>query len=112
MNVAFVTHDGMLVHPKFDHVLAGCTSLRLLELARQSQNQVGLKGVEVRDIAVADALASREMLLIGSSVRVAPVVHWDEHVIGGGRPGPIAKALLRLLDDDMRSGDRLIPVPY
>ncbi|HUP40081.1 MAG TPA: aminotransferase class IV, partial [Vicinamibacterales bacterium] len=33
MNVAFVTNHGALVHPKFDHVLAGCTSLRLLELA-------------------------------------------------------------------------------
>jgi 4-amino-4-deoxychorismate lyase len=112
MNVAFVTRDGVLVHPKFDHVLSGCTSLRLLELARMLQSQELLHGVEVGDIAVADALASREMLLLGSSVRVAPVVQWDEHVIGDGRPGPVARALLRLLDEDMRSGDRLIPVPY
>src|SRR5688500_1121287 len=33
MNVAFVTRDGALVHPRFEHILAGCTSLRLLELA-------------------------------------------------------------------------------
>ena len=33
MNVAFVTADGVLRHPKFDHILSGCTSLRLLELA-------------------------------------------------------------------------------
>ena len=33
MNVAFVTQDGVLRHPKFDHILSGCTSLRLLELA-------------------------------------------------------------------------------
>src|SRR6187397_1261014 len=33
MNVAFVTSDGVFRHPKFEHVLAGCTSLRLLELA-------------------------------------------------------------------------------
>jgi branched-subunit amino acid aminotransferase/4-amino-4-deoxychorismate lyase len=33
MNVAFVTEDGVLRHPTFEHVLAGCTSLRLLELA-------------------------------------------------------------------------------
>ena len=112
MNVAFVTRDGVLVHPKFDHVLTGCTSLRLLELAPLLQGQKLLQGVEVGDIAVSDALASREMLLLGSSVKVAPVVQWDEHVIGDGRPGPVAKALLRLLDEDMRSGDRLIPVPY
>ena len=34
MNVAFVTQDGVLRHPKFERVLPGCTSLRLLDLAR------------------------------------------------------------------------------
>ena len=71
-----------------------------------------LNGIEVRDIPVADARASREMLLLGSSVKVAPIVQWDEQAIGDGKPGPVAKALLRLLDEDMRSGDRLIDVPY
>ena len=33
MNVAFLSADGILKHPKFDHILSGCTSLRLLELA-------------------------------------------------------------------------------
>src|SRR5512134_1810674 len=33
MNVAFVTSDGALTHPKFDHILSGCTSRRLLQLA-------------------------------------------------------------------------------
>ena len=37
---------------------------------------------------------------------------WDGQPIGDGKPGPIAKALLELLDEDMRSGDRLIDVPY
>jgi 4-amino-4-deoxychorismate lyase len=112
MNVAFVTSDAVLAHPKFDHILSGCTSLRLLELARLLRDQGLLQGVEVRDIPVADALASREMLLLGSSVKVAPIVQWDAHVIGDGRPGPVAKALLRLLEEDMRQGDRLIAVPY
>ena len=55
-----------------------------------------LKGVEVCDIPVADARAAREMLLLGSSVKVAPIVEWDGQPIGDGRPGPIAKALLEL----------------
>ena len=93
----------MLVHPKFDHILAGCTSLRLLELAQRSAGQGLLKGVEVRDIPVAEARASREMLLFGSSVKVAPIVQWDEQMIGDGKPGPVSKALLQLLDEDMRS---------
>ncbi|HEY5617073.1 MAG TPA: aminotransferase class IV [Vicinamibacterales bacterium] len=112
MNVAFVTRDGVLAHPKFDHILSGCTSLRLLELAHRLRDEGLLTGVEVRDIPVADARACREMLLLGSSVKVAPIVQWDAQTIGDGKPGPVAKALLRLLEEDMRSGDRLIAVPY
>jgi len=112
MNVAFVTGAGVLVHPKFDHILAGCTSLRLLELARKLVDQRLLAGIEVRDIPVAEARAAREMLLLGSSIKVASVVQWDGSPIADGKPGPIARALLQLLEDDMRTGDRLITVPY
>jgi 4-amino-4-deoxychorismate lyase len=112
MNVAFVTADGVLRHPKFDHILSGCTAVRMLELARGLVASGVLKGVEVVDIPVAEARAATEMLLIGSSVRVAPIVQWDGQPIGNGRPGPIAKALLDVVDDDMRTGDRLIDVPY
>ena len=113
MNVAFITADGMLKHPKFDHILSGCTSLRLLELATRLQTTGVLKGVQVCDIPVAEARAAREMLLIGSSVKVAPIVEWDGKPIGDGKPGPIARALRDLLQNDMRSAtDRLIDIPY
>jgi len=112
MNVAFVTQDGVLRHPKFERVLPGCTSLRLLDLARSLASRGVLNGVEVCDIPVADARAAREMVLLGSSVKVAPIVEWDGRPIGNGKPGPIAKALLDLMEEDMRSGDRLIEVPY
>jgi 4-amino-4-deoxychorismate lyase len=112
MNVAFVTRNGVLAHPKFDHILAGCTSLRMLELAAVLKDQGLVKAIEVRDIPVSEARASREMLMLGSSVKVAPIVQWDDQMIGDGKPGPVSKALLKLLDDDMHSGDRLIEVPY
>jgi 4-amino-4-deoxychorismate lyase len=112
MNVAFVTRLGVLAHPKFDHILAGCTSLRMLELAPALKDEGLLTGVEVRDIPVDEARASREMVLLGSSVKVAPVVQWDGRPIGNGAPGPVASGLLRLLEKDMRSSDRLIDVPY
>jgi 4-amino-4-deoxychorismate lyase len=112
MNVAFVTADGVFKHPKFHHVLAGCTSLRLLELAPALVTRGLLTGVEVCDIPVGEARRAREMFLLGSSIKVAPVVAWDGQPIGDGRPGPVAKALLQLLEDDMRTSDRLIDVPY
>jgi 4-amino-4-deoxychorismate lyase len=110
MNVAFVTHDDELVHPRFDHILSGCTSLRLLELAQTLVKQGTLKGVRVDHISMDEALAAKEMLLIGSSVKVAGIVQWDSEKIGDGKPGPISRALLALLEEDMRSGDRLIEV--
>jgi len=112
MNVAFVSQDDVLMHPKFDHILSGCTSLRLLELAQTLVTRGQLKDVRVTDLSMEDAIASKEMLLIGSSVRVAGIVQWDAHTIGNGKPGPISRALLELLEEDMRSGDRLIDVPY
>ncbi len=108
MNVAFVTGDGVLRHPKFDHILSGCTSLRLLALAPALVAQGLITAVEVCDIPAADARAAREMMLIGSSIKVAPIVEWDKAPIHDGKPGPVTKALLDLLDHDMRHGlDRL-----
>ncbi len=112
MNVAFVSADGVFRHPKFDYILSGCTSRRLLELAPALQSRGLLKGVEVCDIPVAEARGAREMLLIGSSVKVAPIVEWDGAPVGDGKPGEVTRALLQLLEEDMRSGDRLIDVPY
>ncbi len=112
MNVAFVTRDGAFAHPKFEQILAGCTVLRLLELARVLRDRGLVTDVTVRDIPVEEARASREMLLVGSSVKVAPIVQWDDRPIGDGKPGPVADALRRLLEQDMRSSDRLVEVTY
>jgi branched-subunit amino acid aminotransferase/4-amino-4-deoxychorismate lyase len=54
-----------------------------------------------------------EMMLIGSSIKIAPVVEWDGQKIGDGKPGPIAKKLLEMWNEDARSAaDQLVPVPY
>ena len=56
---------------------------------------------------------STSSLLIGSSIKVAPIVEWDAKPVGDGTPGPVARALRELLDQDMRSGrGRLIEVSY
>jgi 4-amino-4-deoxychorismate lyase len=113
MNVAFVTEDGILKHPTFDHILSGCTSLRLLELATALRARKLIRDVRVCDIPVAEARAAREMMLFGSSVKVAPVVEWDRKPVGDGKPGPVSRALRELLEQDMRAAkDRLIEVPY
>ncbi len=113
MNCAFVTRDGVLRHPKFDSILSGCTVKRLLALASRLVERGLIQDVAVDDVSVAEAKAAAEMMFVGSSIYVAPVVRWDDQVIGDGKPGPVTKAMRELLEEDMRSGEgMLIDVPY
>jgi 4-amino-4-deoxychorismate lyase len=113
MNVAFVTRDRIFRHPPFDAILSGITVQRLLELARRLAEQGELSDIRIGDVSLAEGREAAEMMLVGSSVKVAPVVQWDGKPIGDGKPGPIAKKLLQLWREDIRSAtDQLIPVPY
>ncbi|MFQ5851389.1 MAG: aminotransferase class IV [Candidatus Binatia bacterium] len=113
MNVAFVTRDRVLRHPPFDAILSGITVQRMLHLARYLVEQGDLRGIAVADVSVEEGRAAAEMLLIGSSIRVAPVVRWDGQPVGDGKPGPIGRKLLDLWRQDVRAAsDQLVRVPY
>lgn len=113
MNVAFVTQDRVFCHPAFDAILLGITVQRVFQLAERLVNQGELRKIVVGDISVVDGKAAAEMLLIGSSIKVAPVVQWDGQPIGDGKPGPVARKLLDLWrEDTIGATDQLLPVPY
>ncbi len=113
MNAAFVTRDGVFRHPAFDAILTGITIQRILHLAQGLVDQGELQDIVIGDIPVDEGRSAAEMMLVGSSIKVAPVVQWDGQPIGDGRPGPIAKKLLALWREDTINGaDQLIPVPY
>jgi len=113
MNVAFVTRDRVFRHPPFDAILSGITVQRILELARRLVEQGDLRDIRVADISVEEGHRAAEMMLIGSSIKVAPVVSWDDRPIGDGKPGPIARKLLDLWHEDVRAApDQLVRVPY
>jgi len=113
MNVAFVTKDRVFRHPPFDAILSGITIQRVLELARRLVQQGELKKILIADIPVSEGRAAAEMMLIGSSIKVAPVVQWDGQAIGDGKPGPTAKKLLEMWQEDTQSAsDQLVPVAY
>lgn len=113
MNVAFVTHDRVLRHPAFDAILSGITVQRILVLARRLVASGQLRDIVVGEVPVDEGKAAAEMFLVGSSIKVAPVVEWDGQPIGDGTPGPITRTLLDMWREDTRRGaDQLIPVPY
>ena len=112
MNVAFVTRNSIFRHPYFDAILSGITIQRVLDFARRLVQEGELKEVRVGDIPVNEGRQAAEMMLIGSSIKVAPVVEWDRQPIGDGKPGQITKKLLNMWNDDLHSADQLVPVPY
>lgn len=113
MNVAFITQDRVFRHPPFDSILPGITIQRMLQLARRLVEQGELSEIRIGEITVSEGRKAAEMLLVGSSIKVAPVVEWDGKAVGDGRPGPIAKKLLDLWLEDVRTAsDQLVPVAY
>jgi len=113
MNVAFVTRDGVFRHPPFDAILSGITIQRVLKLAERLVAQGDLKGIRVADVPISEGQEAREMMLIGSSIKVAPVVEWNGRRLGDGKPGPISRKLLKLWEEDtVSASDQLTPVPY
>lgn len=85
VNVAFITKDGELVLPFFDKILSGCTAVRLLELAPKLVEQGRLKGVRTGHLTVEEGKAAAEMMYVGSTLPILPVIMWDEKPIGDGK---------------------------
>jgi D-alanine transaminase len=86
----FAVVDGVLrTHPANNLVLPGVTRDLLLEMARAS-------GIRVREdaITLAELLAADEVFLSGTTTDVTPVIAIDGRPVGGGAPGPTARALL------------------
>jgi 4-amino-4-deoxychorismate lyase len=76
MNVAFVSQDNVLVHPKFDHILSGCTSMRLIELAQKLVKSGQLKDVKVAHITMPATLTELPIKSISFAASASAIVTW------------------------------------
>lgn len=86
----FAVIDGTLTtHPENNRILAGITRKYVLEIARAQHLPVR------EDFFTIDDLRRAQEVMITSSIQeVVPVVRIDSHLVGNGKPGPIAKQLL------------------
>jgi len=90
-NAWIVTEAGRLVTRPADHaILKGITRTVLFDAVKAQ----GL-AVEERAFTLVEAYAAREAFVTAASQIVLPVVRIDGHVIGDGKPGPLAIALRR-----------------
>lgn len=84
VNVAFISQDKELILPSFDKILSGCTAMRLIELAPKLVEQGRLKGVRTGSLTVEEAKGAAEMMYVGSTLPILPIVVWDDVSIGDG----------------------------
>jgi branched-subunit amino acid aminotransferase/4-amino-4-deoxychorismate lyase len=69
-------------------VLPGCTRAKVIMWA-EGQG----RSVERANLTIDDVLAADEIFLTNSSWGVLPVVRIERHEVGGGKPGPVARAM-------------------
>ena len=89
----FVAEGRVLRTPPLSaQILEGITRRKVIELARQA-------GFEVREEALLpqDLWRATEVFITSTVREVLPIVRIDEHRVGSGQPGPIARQLRRAL---------------
>jgi branched-chain amino acid aminotransferase len=112
-NVALITRDREFKTPTFRHSLQGTTLTRLIELAKNLVEDGMLRGISQPDISREEAYDAAEMMFVGTTLKVLPIVEFDGHRIGEGRPGPIGSRLRAEIERDMQENESLLtPVPY
>ena len=110
-NVVVLTQDDILKFPHFARTLAGITAKRVFELADLLVREKRIKGVRFDPIPLEDAHRAKEMMLVGTSINILPIVSHDGRQIGQGIPGPVYSELSDLLQEDMRENADLLTEP-
>jgi len=107
-NVGLVTEDRRFLVPRFERILRGTTVTRVLELAESMVASGHLTEVGEMNITPRQAYEAAELMMFGTTFDVLPVVRYDDHVIGTGRPGPFFRMFLTALREDMRHNSRML----
>lgn len=87
-NVMAVFGGRLITPPKTNYILAGITRGYVLELCREISipfTEAPLFEAEIRN--------ADELMIVGTTVEVTPVIAVDNAVIGSGRPGPVTRKL-------------------
>jgi len=106
-NFGLVDSQNVLRLPRAAHILEGTTVKRAAELAGELVADGRLAGVEQGDLQVEELRKAREVMLFGTTLDVLPVGRIDGSPVGGGRPGPVAAELRRLIQQDQAGNDEL-----
>jgi D-alanine transaminase len=87
-NICFVKGDLIITPPLNNFILAGITRKVVLSLC----NQIGIT-FEERIISISELKDFNEIILLGTTTEVTPVIEIDGIIVNDGKPGPICRLL-------------------
>lgn len=97
---AYIVKDGKVITRGLSNrILAGCTRKALMRLAQEHKVTI-----EERLFTPEEAYGADEAFLTSATTFVMPIVEIDGKRIGGGQPGPVARALRRFYLDEVAKG--------
>ena len=110
-NIFVVWEGRMITPPAAASILDGITRKSAVQIARD----LGIEVIE-RDIARAELYLADEVFMTGTAAELVPVREIDDHVVGGGTPGEITRAVQAAFEDALHGRDEryrawLDPVP-
>ncbi len=103
-NVFVVTAGRLATPPESAGILAGITRAHILRAARD----LGVPADEL-DLARDDLYRADEVFITSSIRELLPVVRVEDHTVGAGVPGPVARALHRRFRESVGMGDQPMP---
>jgi len=92
-NFMAVFDNKLVTTPLSNYILGGITRKLVLDLC-----QIAKIEVEERPIFEKDIYMASEMMIVGTTVEITPIVRMDNVVFKDGKPGPVAKILQAALN--------------
>ena len=96
-NIIIVDNSGRLCRPPLERILRGCTMIRVLDLASIHSTT---KAVIEHRISADEIINAHEVMMVGTTIDVLPVIEFEGTKIGRGTVGPVARHLYELLIQD------------
>ena len=87
-NFMAVFDDVVVTSPLTNYILGGITRKIVLELCKKENIKV-----EERPVFEKDILSASEMMIVGTTVEITPIVKMNHAVIRDGKPGPVVRTL-------------------
>ena len=103
-NVFVVSGGRVATPPESAGILPGITRAHVIAAARA----LGVP-LEEREVKQEELYAADEVFITSSIRELLPVVRVDDRPVGGGKPGPVSRALHRRFRDDVGLAGRKMP---